>query len=117
MSKDGTLIATGSSDFKTRIYSNTHNGYILNQTMTGGNKRITSIVIFPDNTGILTGTEDFAKVRHYSSCSSVMPGCSVCLSAIFCSTCSQGYYYNNGQCKKCTVPCTNCISDSVCTSC
>lgn len=88
VSQEGTLIATGSVDFKARIYIHTKNGYILNQTLSGGNKKVTSIAIYSDNTGLFLGSDDFAKVRQYSSCFSVMTGCSVCISAYFCSTCS-----------------------------
>jgi WD40 repeat protein len=87
ISQDNSQIITGSADTRVRIYTHTKNGYILNQTIIGGNSRITSAVFYDDNSGALVSSTD-GKVRHYVSCFSVLYGCSDCLSAIFCSSCS-----------------------------
>lgn len=95
ISQDNSQIITGSIDTRVRIYTHTKNGYILNQTIIGTNSKVNSVVLFNDNSGALIGSLD-NKVRYYVSCFSVLFGCSDCLSAIFCSQCSEGFYYSSG---------------------
>ena len=44
-------------------------------------------------------------------------GCATCVSAVNCTTCTQGYYFSNYSCVACLPVCKTCIGSTTCTSC
>lgn len=46
-----------------------------------------------------------------------LPRCLVCGEGPVCLSCSSGYYLVNGICSPCVLPCSTCLSATICLSC
>jgi len=55
------------------------------------------------------GCVKFSKTCHFY--------CTACGANSVCTACADGYFVNNGTCKKCDVECKTCAASGSCSSC